>query len=340
VNAYYYSHLNLITVCAGDFNSEDIILTLAHEMSHALDVDRATYLFYRQSELGQKLAKLRGEVCSAKPAYSCEDWGQFKENLGSGKLALSSFEPDLPEFQRCLKKSQTSKSLDRDSLARISAKMSKDRISSMASSDLFLRLIKDKIPLKNGKLQKNPNYMNPCGYYLWSKDQESLEDDLYTLLFFTYEYQCSKLATSEEKLKSSIETAQSLTASILSQALATEGEFSNSPELVLEGFASPPFERFADVIGTYAVAEYLRKVRSTWDRRSVYLASSSWLCQEPSLESVYPKESKIEKLFSVSSHSEGEERKKEVLSAPIRSALRCEKDFDFKECTLPFKSRK
>ena len=224
-------------------------------------------------------------------------------------------------------------------IQRLGRKMAKDRVSSMASSDLFLRLIKDKIPLKNGKLQKNPNYMNPCGYYLWSKDNESIEDDLYTLLFFTYEYKCSA-ESSEEKLKNSIETARSLTATLLTQSLLAQGEFSGSPDLVVEGFSSPPFERFADVVGTYAVSEYLRKMKNMWDRRSVYLASSSWLCQEPSLESVYPKESKIEKLFSMSVHAEGEDRKKEVLSGPIRSVLRCEKDFEFNDCSLPFKGVK
>jgi hypothetical protein len=337
VNAYYYSHMNLITVCAGDFNSEDIILTLAHEMSHSLDVERGLYLSFRNSELGKKMSQFRGQVCSSPAAYSCEDWSKFKDQFSLGALKLDRFEPDLPDFQRCLKKNKTTKFLDDSQASRIANRMSRDRISNMASSDLFLRLIKDKIPLKNGKLQKNPNFMNPCGYYLWSKDQESIDDDLYTLLFFTYEYKCSA-QEDEGRLKDSIETARTLTANLLSQVLLAQGEFANTPELVVEGFASPPHERFADVVGTYAVAEYLRKMSNIWDRRSAYLASSSWLCQEPSLESVYPKESKIEKLFSMSVHAEGEERKKEVLSGPIRSVLRCQKDFEFDDCTLPFKA--
>ena len=339
VNAYYYSHLNLITVCAGDFNSEDIILTLAHEMSHALDVDRALYLNYRNSDLGKKLTLFRSQVCSAPAAYSCVDWSKFKDEFMGGDLKLGKFEPDLPEFQRCLKKNKTTKTLYSGDAERLAVRMSKDRISNMAASDLFLRLIKDKIPLKNGRMQKNPNFMNPCGYYLWSKDQESIEDDIYTLLFFTYEYKCAQ-SEMPEKLKNSIEISRTLTAKLLTQTLMTQGEFSSSSEMVMEGFSSPPHERFADVVGTYAVAEYLRKMSNIWDRRSAYLASSSWLCKEPSLESVYPSESKIEKLFSIAAHTEGDERKKEIMSAPIRSALRCEKDFEFNECALPFKRTK
>lgn len=336
INAYYYSHLNLITVCAGDFNSEDIILTLGHEMSHALDIDRALYLYHRDSELGQRMAGFRKQICAPSPVSRCDDWNQFKADLQGQKLLLSNFKPQLPEFQQCLKKTHTDKVLDAANAKRIAEKMATDRVSSMASSNLFLRLIKEKIPLKNGKLQKNPSFMNPCGYYLWTRNEESLDDDLYTLIFFTEEYQCSNQGP-EEKLKSAIETARNMTSSLLAEVLMSEGEFSGRPELVAEGYSSPPFERFADVVGTYAVSEFLKKYDSVWDRRSKYLASSSWLCQEPSLDSAFPKESKIEKLFSLSSHAEGEDRKKEVLSEPIRQILSCQKDFEFHECHLPVK---
>ncbi|MFW1406218.1 hypothetical protein ACEV85_23505, partial [Vibrio parahaemolyticus] len=65
INAYYYRYLNVITVCAGDFNSEDIVLTLAHEMAHALDISRSFYLQKVNSELGVAQKEIRDQVCNA-----------------------------------------------------------------------------------------------------------------------------------------------------------------------------------------------------------------------------------------------------------------------------------
>jgi hypothetical protein len=139
-------------------------------------------------------------------------------------------------------------------------------------------------------------------------------------------------------LHRSIEVSKVLTAIIIEASLHAEGEFSDRTELTSEGLSSPPFERFADVLGTYAVAEYLKSLTSNWEQRTKFLASSSWACEEPSLESKFPEESKIEHLFTIESHTQGEERKMELLSEPIRKILSCEKDFDFNECKLPFKN--
>ena len=70
INAYYYSHLNVLTVCAGDFNSEDILLTLAHEMSHALDIDRSLYLFFQGSRMSVNLNSINKQLCDfPKPSF-------------------------------------------------------------------------------------------------------------------------------------------------------------------------------------------------------------------------------------------------------------------------------
>jgi len=336
-NAYYYSHLNLITVCAGDFNSGDILLVLAHEMGHALDGKRDFYLFQRNSALGQKMSSFRQTVCSPQPKLNCDDWNSFKSDMSTGRISLSNYQVQLPEFQRCLKRSPTTKKLDVVEARRIADQVSHNRIATMAASDLFLRLVKERLPLKNGQLHHNPSYMNPCGYSTWSKNEESMDDSLYTLVFFTYEYQCSQLKA-EDKLRSSIEVTQNLTADLISEILVAQGEFSDRDEVTAEEYASPPYERFADVMGSYAVSEYLKHYENTWDKRSKYLASISWLCQEPSLGSVFPIESEIEKSFSMDSHTEGVDRSKELLMEPIRDSLSCSKDFEFKECSLKFKN--
>lgn len=336
-NAYYYRYLNLLTVCAGDFNSEDSIQTLAHEMAHALGIDRGEYLYQVNSLFGKKLGGLRSQVCAPK-TFSCTAWEEYKNNFSQSLSSLEGYRPTLPEFNRCLKRRVSSKPLNQDDLERVSRIIVADRVSDLASNDRFLRITKAEIPLRNGKLQKNPNYLNPCGYYLWSQGEEPIDDELTTMIYFTAEYRCSS-AESSHRLKEAIEVAKAMSQEVLEHTIAMEGEFSPRSLLESEGFSSPPFERFADVVGSYAMAEYLTGIEDPWDRQNRYLASSSWQCAEPSLDSHYPEESSVEKEYIFDAHAEREQRKKELLSLPIRRAIGCEKDFEFKECSLPFKSR-
>lgn len=335
INAYYYTYLNVVTICAGDFNSEDILLTLAHEMGHALGIDRSQYLFQIQSDFGKGLTQMRGQICEPS-SFSCEAWREYKRNFNSSLRSLANYTPELPEFQRCLKRRETSKVIQEEDISRISQSIVSDRISDLASSDRFLRITKPEIPMINGKNQKNPNYMNPCSYYMWSNGEEPIYDELTTMIYFTAEYRCSDKSSSE-KMKDAIEVAKSMSVDVLKATLRIEGEFSSRSQMETEGFSSPPYERFADVIGSYAMAELLSKLPFPWDRQNRLLASSSWQCVQPSLSSHFPEESAIEKEYIFDSHAESDYRRKELFSAPLRAAIGCEKDFEFKECSLPFR---
>jgi hypothetical protein len=83
----------------------------------------------------------------------------------------------------------------------------------------------------------------------------------------------------------------------------------------------------------------LAQVPNPSDRKNRFLASSSWQCLEPSLDSHYPEESSIEKEYIFEPHLEGDQRRKELFSAPLREVISCQKDFDFRECSLPFKGK-
>lgn len=334
-NAYYYTYLNLITVCAGDFNSEDTLLTLAHEMAHALGIDRTRYLFAINSEFGHKLASLRQNICQPE-AFSCEKWAEYKNNFSESLGSLDGYEPELPEFQRCLKKRPTTRTLGTNELERFARSYVNDRISDLASSNRFVRITKEKIPMKDRKSQKNPNYLNPCSYYMWSQGEEPIDNELTTLLYFTAEYRCSsgKEAT---RIKEAIELSKEMSTKILEKTIKIEGEFSARGVLEREGFSSPPFERFADVVGSYAMAELLNELPEAWDRRNLFLASNSWQCSAPSISSDFPEETSVENEYIFATHSLGEQRRKEIFSEPLRNALSCEKDFEFNECKLPFK---
>jgi hypothetical protein len=335
INAFYYTYLNVLTICAGDFNSEDILQTLSHEMGHALGIDRSQYLFAHHSAFGKKLGVLRHDICQPK-SFSCESWNEFKTGFNDSLQSLDGFTPELPEFQRCLKRRETGKVPDAAEIARFARTLTGDRISELASSNRFLRITKLELPTPNGKTQKNPNYLNPCSYYLWSQGEEPIDDEITTMVFFTAEYRCSA-KTDAQRMKDSIEVAKEMTNQVLARTLQIEGEFSGRSLLESEGFSSPPYERFADVIGSYALAQLLAEYPNQTERQNRFLASSSWQCLEPSLDSHFPEESSIEKEYIFDPHTEGDQRRKELFSAPIREVISCKKDFEFKECILPFK---
>lgn len=333
INAYYYSRLNMLTVCAGDFNSEDILETLAHEMAHGLDIDRAHYLFQISSEMGMAVADLRSRVC--KPAkFSCEVWEDFKVHFDERLSRLSAYRPELPEFQRCLKRRVTTKQLGQSDIERLASSIISEKLSELAQSSVFLRITKEKIRLPNGKYTTNPAYLNPCAYNLWTLGEEALDDELSALLFFTAEYRCNREQSGTARFEKAIELSKTMSIGITRGLLKSEGEFSSRHLLETEGFASSPAERFADVLGSYALAEHLSKLQSEWDRRNTFLASSSWQCDKPSLESDFPEESNIQRKYVFDSHSEGDERKKEFLSQIVRETIGCKKDFEFNSCEL------
>jgi hypothetical protein len=336
-NAYYYKYLNVITVCAGDFNSEDIMQTLAHEMAHALDIDRSQYLFKTRSDFGIAHREYRKQACQEE-GFSCEDWKKYKDHFGRKLESLTEFEPQLWSFNQCLKKSPSEHTLTPRDYEDVAKKITDRRFSTLASQDRFLTLIKTELPLKNGKPRANPFHFNPCAYYSWVREEEPIDDELTSLIFFSSEYRCSKEKTSAKKFKNAIDLSHRMTAALIRYALAVEGEFSSREAMEREGLASSPVERFADVLGSYAFAEYLKSVPDLSDRRTKFLAGNSWQCSEPSLSSQFPEESAIEKNYVSGAYSEGVQRRQELLSDRIRDVLGCSLDFQFKACTLPFKS--
>ena len=335
-NALYFPHLNAITVCAGEFNSGDILFTLAHEMAHSLDIDHSMYLFAKRSEIGKNLQILRQQVCK-KVEFSCSNWSVLKTSFEKQLSGLRMYRPHLFEFQRCLKKGSTLKELVKSDISRLATQIVSERIASLADDELFLRITKENITSGDGKAEFNPNYLDPCSYYLWSQDQEPLDDELTTLMFFTAEYRCNSAASEVEKLKNSIETAKNMSIGLIGELIGMEGEFSSRPSVMAEGFSASPTERFADVVGTEAMASLLNKMHAVSDRRNIFLATNSWQCSKPSFAKDYPKEYSLLRAYVNDAHADGDERKKEVLSSSIRQSLSCQKDFEFSECSLPMK---
>jgi hypothetical protein len=332
INAYYYSNLNVLTVCAGDFNSEDILLTLAHEMGHALDIEHSLNLFFQQSEFSKDLGQVNKDLCESPKTFSCDHWQKFKDAAAGSLPELGEFHPELPKLNECLKREKQTRALDATSIERFAKLAIKDRIRNIADEEAFLRITQEKLPLRNGKKAFNPSHLNPCHYLQTRWDTEPLDSDLGMLTAFTAEYQCSKEKDQAERLKNSIIYAQMLYTEVLKNMITSEGQFSDRRSLVEENYSSSPVERFADLIGSYVVAETMKNDPSIWDRRMTYFASNSWQCSGPSLSTAFPKETLLMRQYLQDSHTDGDERKKEILSLPIRQALSCNQDFQWNEC--------
>lgn len=332
-NAYYFREQNYITVCAGDFNSEEIEQTLAHEIAHALDVGRSRYLYQVNSPVGSQLHDLKEMSCEKKP-FSCEQWAQTKANFEGHLKHLTAFKPQLREFNQCLQEKEVERKMPDDYLARVSKEAVEGILGDLARRNVFLRIISPQLPLPNGTSQRNPMHMNPCGYYLWETQAQPFDEDVSLLLFFTAEYKCSKQTDRAEKFKAAIETAKAMQTSLAKATIAMEGEFSGRFRLDRDGYASSPTERFADSLGQLVFARILSEEQDVRKRRARYLANNAWLCRKPSIQQLFPGEAKIQRSYYVEPHSETNQRQKELLSEEIREALQCKRDFDANQCRL------
>jgi hypothetical protein len=335
MNAYYYTELNVITVCAGDFNSEEILPTLAHELSHALDNDRSLHLFFKNSALAKRLSAVNEALCSPKRRTDpCTEWAELKSDQKELNAELAAYRPALPALNRCLKKDQDTEKPGNGALKRIASTLVRDLIRDLASEDAFIRLTQERLPLKNGKLAKNPSHLNPCHFLQTDWKDEELDSELSILTAFTAEYRCSKETDSAVRLRDSIQTTQSLFEGVLESMIRAEGEFSERKALVNENLSSSPAERFADFIGSRLIAVELSESPSLWDRRMTFLAGNSWQCPGPSLSKSFPRESSVLRRYLLNAHTDGQDRRKEALSEPLRKTLGCRKDFEWRECSF------
>ncbi len=332
-NAYYYAKRNYVTVCAGDFNAEDITHTLSHEVAHALDVNRSLVVHESRSRLGYELETMRAQSCNV-ARYSCKDWNKFKTHLPEYSQDLTKFETQIPEFQACLQKPGTKSAPSDSYVNRIATEEVQDAVSLLAEKHVFLRMITPQIPLLDGTKRKNPAYLDPCDYYLWGNIAPPYQEDLTLLMFFTAEYRCTEAMPSDLRFQSAIETAKDLQTQIVTARIRQEREFSPRWRLNVDGYAAPTGEKFADSIGGMVYAEILKNEASVQKRRVTYLTNTGWLCSKPSLRHMLPKEAAILKQYYADPHSETTMRQQELLSPPIRDALQCDLDFEAKSCAL------
>jgi hypothetical protein len=333
-NAYFYSDRNELTVCAGDFNTEEIGQTLAHEIGHALDIDRTRFLFQDASAEGKAFHMLKDMNCGRK-TLDCSFWNAHKKQYASNLRELEKFPPQLESFNLCLQDKRLRTDMTDEYLSRVSREEVEAVAADLAERNVFLRLISPRIPLPDGSSQINPMYLNPCGYYLWDNQSYPLDEDVSMLLFFTTEYRCSKETDRDKKFKNAIDMAQDMQTDLTRSRLKIEGEFSGNERLVIDGYSVPPAEKFADAVGMKVFSHILSEDDTNINRRRArYLVNNAWLCRKPSLQQLYPSEARIQKSYFSEPHSEHSQRQKELLSTEVREAIDCELDFEPRECKI------
>lgn len=331
-NAYYYKYKNYVTVCAGDFNGEELRQVLAHELGHALDIQRSLAILEDNSTLGKELTRLRRASCSNKP-FSCEAWNNLKERFTDLVRDIEQFQVDVPQFYQCLKGKKT-RQAPTDYVERVAREEVQKLVARFAEQNTFLRLVSPRLPLANGKFQKNPMYLNPCGYYLWDMDYHSFDDELTTLLFFSAEYRCSSDMPEGQKFQTAIEKAVEMQRILTTASIKREGEFSNRERLNADGYAASPDERFADAMGQWVFNRMLQNESNIEKRRALYLANVAWMCPKPSLQQLFPDYAHIKRNYYVDPHPDDFLRQKQLLSGSTPDILGCKKDFEIDSCSL------
>jgi hypothetical protein len=336
-NAYYYPYLNTITVCAGYLNTGEQIQTLAHELAHAIDISSRLIDYLKESELQSSFRSLRTSLCKNK-TFTCDEWNGFTGSFEKNLKKLEGYQSEVYSFHRCLKKNPNTIPFRSDDAERIATKINDETFSSLIQSSAFFRITKQQAPLGSGEQVKNPSYLNPCDYYTWDLDDFSTDGELTSLLMFTASYRCTE-GDEIFRIRSAIDAAKRYSHDITTAVLNLEGEFSSREEMQSEHLSSSSTERFADRMGSYIVADFLKRHQSPEepeDMRSLFLASSYWLCDRPSLQSKHIEEyqSLSDIIIDKSVHEDNSNRIKDWLSPPVREILSCEKDFEHAECSV------
>jgi hypothetical protein len=333
-NAYYYPYLNTLTVCAGYFNGGEQIQTLAHEMAHGFDYNSRLVDYMQSSILSQSIKTLRKDLCET-PEFDCETWNNFRQNFSSQVASITSYQAEFIPFHQCLQKTKPTKEITPEIIEEKSTKLTKMRFSDFTKNSSLFRITSESLPTEAGGFIKNPNYLNPCGYYIWNTDLLPLDSEFTSLLFFTSAYRCDT-KDKENPVRAAVEISREMTKELIKAAISSESEFSSRAEMQTDSYSSPPTERFADRLGSFVVAEYLRKYPTAVERRTRYLVSSSWLCDRPSLRSsnYHMYQALRDLIVDRTLYPESADRMKDWLSPNIREQLSCQTDFKHDECII------
>lgn len=329
-NAVYWTLRDRLEICGGYIMNGDPSRTVAHELAHSLGVHRNEVAHLLASPLAERLSHLRDRTC-AKDYISCADWAKWKMDFESD-LASYQSGPDLDtKMLACFQTREIKGPPDPSTLDFIAREWVSSNLEDQAQRDRLIRLTKDEEILRDGSKHPNPAYLDPCGLYYVNILRDPINPSYTLNTFFVNEYRCHAAGTPDspaKHLEDAVEGARKLELDLRARELASASRFSSIRELERHGYAEDVEEDLADNLGEIVYASYLKRLDREDDRRAEFFSSMASLCDEPSLEKLYPEEAQVQKKYDLDPHSEGIDRRRKLMTAPIREALGCHKDFD------------
>ncbi len=337
-NAFYRPDHNTFTVCAGFFNAtDDFRVVIAHELGHAIDPLTQQLDQERKTSGSKAMIALREEVCNNAPLATCpKSFLKFNHvNTLNPMLAELKFPERAPEsFYQCLRYNKKLKPFSDLSPRYTAENLDRDTRADMADKNLFLTLTQPEIINENGRKEKNPYYLNPCGKKSVKANEVSIDSE--DEVIFVAAYLCSSEKNPVKRLEAAEKVYKDISVKIYEKKMQVGQSYSGYPALIGGGYAENVGERFADSLASGVYARWLKQTHkdSLEDRRKQSLLGLSFFCDRPSINQAFPDESQWQKKRSYEPHSSGRERLLEFLRSDLRESLACDKDFVREECSL------
>lgn len=325
-NAYYSVSRHEITVCAGNFMDKLALLTLAHEMGHAIGIQRRMLEYFFSTSYGEMLVSLWNRSQKGEH-FTCSDWEKYKTDFIGSVAAIKPYVYEDAAHLEKFVRNPIDSMPDDAGFDRTADRLTKSVVRYEVNSSSIEGLLKKEEILPTGVKKPNFKYLKPPLNTTWPNPLNSLDSVYWQFeLFFAESYSCQieKKASETVALKNAIEESKALALLSMRMLLEVPGRYSYLQSARDEGFARDIEEDVADSYASTAVARYLSRFEKTEERRALFLSSVSGHCTEPSFLQRYPDEALVLRSYSNQPHSVGLDRRKKFLTPEIRAALVCE----------------
>jgi hypothetical protein len=312
-NAYYTGKFNTFTVCAGFLHAlqspSALYGTIAHEISHSIDPIRvADMKCQKHGRVNKGLRNLTGEKGLN---ISCKDWLDIANDVLKAPLPTKPIDlGPLQSLYDCLKDKEGLNAINQQVLLGSSMENAKTYAHFNASDGVFLQLIAESDVTKDGIIVPNEYYGRPDRvtsniYYAGLKEKIPASGrDAYDTEIFSVVYRCLPEAKTEEQKKRNLDFAIQKTIQISQLQTAETNSYlgKNSKELVSGGYSRVSIEEFADWMAAQAYEQYLGRQKNRDATMNIIEMSNMALCQQPTMNDLYPQLAFIQKQYSFEEH--------------------------------------
>lgn len=325
-NAFYNSSRHQLTICAGAFVGNEPILTIGHEVGHAISNGRRIYKYIEASPFGKKFVELWNNLQKGNH-LSCTDWESLKKGIEKDLIEMPSYNFDdklfLSQFL-----SKELRAIPKDpELRRITDRSSKRTLNDEIRSNIISRILKKTTVLESGRSVQNNAYLNPEALTRWPILPISLfSPSAHFDHFFTEEYNCrlnEKKISETKALEESLVEARRLVGISWKMLLTVSGPFSMFRDAIDEEFAQDIEEDVVDSYASTVVARIIKKIELVEERRSQFLKATASYCDPISFRQLYPAETNVMHKFTNALHSIGQDRRRKLLTDDLKPLLQC-----------------